>query len=356
VQALPSLLDLEWPNLPPVRRIPAPSRGNKSKQNIPQTSDVSKDTTPSVTDIHQQHRKEPTIAVPSRTANKQAKRHESKGAIPKRSNPVKTVQNNNIKEMQGDIFKCPDDTSLVNFNAADFAATTGVSGEFNARFGQVEKLRQRNVKVGSATYIKTNIRHIFYLPITSSSEHNCEPTMDAITSSLNSLLDTCKSLSIKKLAFHRIASISGYERPWFSVKQLINQIFNGSNINITIYNLSREDAKKIRETRKSKEFLEQHVTVQPLEPLLSPVPQSLRLQYRPPTPKATELLVSKGQTEEPQQSNECDPNQATVNNSEQLIRENEHPNYAYNSVCVNPNNNIYNYSSYQYNTASISSL
>ncbi|KAF4514075.1 UNVERIFIED_CONTAM: hypothetical protein B566_EDAN018946, partial [Ephemera danica] len=203
------------------------------------------------------------------------------------------IMNENVKEMQGDLFNCPEDTSLAHCVARDFKMSSGIAVDFNLVFGNADKLRNENHSVGETAFLKTNRRYVFYLISKEKSSYYCKPTLETLQLCLENLRDICKTLGVKKLAMPRIGA--GLDLlPWDAVLNLIKTTFKNTNIEITIFHLTPVQARVAQEKRK-KFYTEQQQkqkctstskeNITPLPTPHSPVTAKMRFEYEPPTPK-----------------------------------------------------------------------
>lgn len=68
-----------------------------------------------------------------------------------------------IKEVDGDLFTAPEDTSLGHCVGADMAMGAGIAVQFRKQFKKVDELLSQNVETGGVAVLKDNKRFIYYL-------------------------------------------------------------------------------------------------------------------------------------------------------------------------------------------------
>jgi hypothetical protein len=117
-------------------------------------------------------------------------------------------------------------------------------------------MNQLDVKTGGCAFIKRDDRFIFYL--VTKKYYNHKPYYNCLENSLNALLEHCKNLNITKLCMPMIGS--GLDKlEWNLVSRIIDDVFNKTNINITIYKFepdrNRDNNRKGRysDSRKERE-------------------------------------------------------------------------------------------------------
>ncbi|KAF4513989.1 UNVERIFIED_CONTAM: hypothetical protein B566_EDAN018496 [Ephemera danica] len=234
------------------------------------------------------------------------------GAIPKeQQQPVKpSVKQPRLKltEIEGDLFLCSQTTSLAHCVARDLKMSAGIATDFKLLFGEAEKLKKENAGVGNTSFIKTNMRYIFYMITKDKSTYDCKPTFDSLKSCLISLREQCTKFDIKNLAMPRIGT--GIDMlPWPEVKKCIYDTFHDMQISIEIYHLTPQKARIAHEQRKlqlgySSDRQQKTPTVNKsynIEddefPPLSPIPTNLQLRYRSPTPPAQSSWTPKNDSD-----------------------------------------------------------
>lgn len=90
------------------------------------------------------------------------------------------------------------------------------------------------VPVGGCAYLRVDDGYIFYLITKQKYSH--KPTMSSLESSLRAMRDLCVQHGVRQLAMPRIGC--GLDRlNWTEVSELIQQLFQSDDIEITIYAL-----------------------------------------------------------------------------------------------------------------------
>lgn len=200
-----------------------------------------------------------------------------------------------FSEVRGDLFSCPKTASLVHCVSEDMAMGKGIAKEFKKQFGGVHKLKEQGkhlhvvyssgvatpsrkpiyervwlrlpprmrrnmtlclccpltgVKTGGVAVLKRGDRFIYYLvsglqllPLVTcvlvqvtKPRYFHKPTYDTLQSSLVVLWKHCVDNGITELCMPRIGC--GLDRlEWDKVKEMIQEVFAGSKIAITVYAL-----------------------------------------------------------------------------------------------------------------------
>jgi O-acetyl-ADP-ribose deacetylase (regulator of RNase III) len=141
---------------------------------------------------------------------------------------------NFIVEVQGNLFDCDQDFSLVHCVSKDFKMGKGIALAFRERFGRVEEFKSQNVGIGGTAWISTETRCLFYL--VTKDKYNEKPTYDSLRSCLETTKELCNTLAIKKLAMPRIGC--GLDRlNWDTVHSIILETFENTGVLILIYTL-----------------------------------------------------------------------------------------------------------------------
>ncbi|CAI6373290.1 unnamed protein product [Macrosiphum euphorbiae] len=136
-----------------------------------------------------------------------------------------------LKEIDEDIFKLSKEYSLAHCVAEDLRMGAGIAVDFKNIFGGVGKLVDQKLKIGDVGIVKRHDQYAFYLITKKTS--NGKPTMITMEKALRSLLNKMKEYNLTKLGIPTIGC--GLDRlDWSDTKSLINKIFSGSGIQITV--------------------------------------------------------------------------------------------------------------------------
>ncbi|XP_022180610.1 uncharacterized protein LOC111040854 isoform X2 [Myzus persicae] len=141
------------------------------------------------------------------------------------------IEKSIFEEIDEDIFKLSKDYSLAHCVAEDLRMGAGIAVDFKRSFGGVGKLVDQKLKVGDVGTVKRHDQYAFYLVTKKSS--NGKPTMVTMEKALHSLLNKMKENNLTKLGIPKIGC--GLDKlDWSETKLLINKIFYGSGIHITV--------------------------------------------------------------------------------------------------------------------------
>jgi len=155
----------------------------------------------------------------------------------------------NVLEIQGDLFDCESNVSLVHCVSADFKMSQGIALIMRRKFGKLAQLRRLKKTVTEVASIEADQRTIFYL-ITKG--HYWEkPTYPDVFQSLRNLKKICTERQITQLACPRLGcGLDGLE--WETVCSMLHYIFQISAINIKV--IVREELSEDDKSRILKEF------------------------------------------------------------------------------------------------------
>lgn len=160
----------------------------------------------------------------------------------------KIIINNNVKEVDNDLFDAPKDFSLAHCVSRDLEMSAGIAKDFVDKFGQVKKLKNQNPKFHDLVFLKENKRFLIYL-ITKEKYFDKPSNKDLFVTLLNLKQFCCKN-NIRKLGIPQLGC--GLDRlNWEDVCCMIKYIFKGTNIEILVFknkikkNLSRDEIEKI---------------------------------------------------------------------------------------------------------------
>ncbi|CAG0887714.1 unnamed protein product [Darwinula stevensoni] len=140
-----------------------------------------------------------------------------------------------IQEVKGDLFSCPESTSLAHCISADIRMGKGIAAIFKKKFAGVSELQTQKKSVGEVAILKRGDRHVYYL--ITKAKYFEKPTYAAVEKSLNAMKKHCEEHGVKALAMPRIGcGLDGLE--WKQMNEIIEKVFQDSSLDvITIYTL-----------------------------------------------------------------------------------------------------------------------
>ena len=144
----------------------------------------------------------------------------------------KFFQETNIKEEKGDLFSVEDSSPVfAHCVSSDGKMDAGIAKQFVRRYGNGLRNSVEEFEVGDAAPYKNGDTKVYNL--ITKEKYWKKPTFRSIQSSLQSLKNRLAKNSEEKIYMPRIASgLDG--KDWGKVKAKIKDVFDGSNIQITI--------------------------------------------------------------------------------------------------------------------------
>ncbi|CAH3017801.1 unnamed protein product [Porites evermanni] len=154
---------------------------------------------------------------------------------------VGTEASYKLTERTGNLFSCPDSESLAHCISADVRMGKGIAVSFKTKFGGVDELKSQGQKPGGVAILRRGNRHIYYLVTKEKYFH--KPTYPSLQSSLQAMKGHCVSHGVTSLSMPMIGcGLDGLE--WPKVRNIIEEVFQDTDINITVYSLPRARWKK----------------------------------------------------------------------------------------------------------------
>uniref|UniRef100_A0A8D0KMR0 ADP-ribose glycohydrolase OARD1 n=1 Tax=Salvator merianae TaxID=96440 RepID=A0A8D0KMR0_SALMN len=137
-----------------------------------------------------------------------------------------------IKYIQGDLFTCPGTDALAHCISEDCRMGAGIAAVFKKRFGGVQELLNQKKKTGDVAVLEREHRYVYYLITKHKYSH--KPTYDNLQKSLEAMKLHCLKNSVTCISMPKIGC--GLDRlEWSKVSTMIEEIFEDTDINITVY-------------------------------------------------------------------------------------------------------------------------
>ena len=147
-----------------------------------------------------------------------------------------------IDEKHGDLFQAS--CALAHCVSQDLKMSLGIAKTFRANFGRVNQLEKQRCKVGQVAVIKVDGRYIYYL--ITKEKYNGKPTYDTLKETLIAMKKHMVSKGVKEVSMPKIGC--GLDLlSWDLVKKIIEDVFQDSNIKITIFYLKHEEARELED-------------------------------------------------------------------------------------------------------------
>ena len=138
-----------------------------------------------------------------------------------------------IISCRGNLFTAPEHHSLAHCISRDAKMGRGIAVQFRRRFGRGEIL-ELDVGVGGVAVLRRGDRFIYNLV---TKEHaSGKPTYENIRRSLTAMKEHALQHNFVNISMPRIACGLD-EMQWSRVKELLEFVFNKTNITLTVYHL-----------------------------------------------------------------------------------------------------------------------
>nr|XP_014343606.1 PREDICTED: O-acetyl-ADP-ribose deacetylase 1 isoform X2 [Latimeria chalumnae] len=150
------------------------------------------------------------------------------------SSDKETAENSRIKHVNGDLFSCPETDALAHCISEDCRMGAGIAVLFKKKFGGVQELLDQKKSSGEVAVLKRDKRYIYYLITKKKASH--KPTYDNLRYSLKAMREHCLHNGVTDISMPRIGC--GLDRlEWEEVSAILAEIFEDTDINITVYTL-----------------------------------------------------------------------------------------------------------------------
>ncbi|XP_041084322.1 ADP-ribose glycohydrolase OARD1-like [Polyodon spathula] len=158
---------------------------------------------------------------------------ETKEEVTETTSPV-TEHTVTIQHVKGDLFSCPQSESLAQCISEDCRMGAGIAVLFKRKFGGVQELLGQKKQPGECAVLRRGKRFVYYL-ITKKKAHQ-KPTYESLRKSLEAMREHCVSNEVRKLSMPRIGC--GLDcLDWKKVAVMIEEVFQNTDIQITVYSL-----------------------------------------------------------------------------------------------------------------------
>ncbi|KAF6365007.1 ADP-ribose glycohydrolase OARD1 isoform X1 [Panthera pardus] len=148
--------------------------------------------------------------------------------------PNEDPEGSRITYVKGDLFACPKTDSLAHCISEDCRMGAGIAVLFKKKFGGVQELLNQQKKSGEVAVLKRDGRYIYYLITKKRASH--KPTYENLQKSLEAMKSHCLKNGVTDLSMPRIGC--GLDRlQWENVSAMIEEVFEATDIRITVYTL-----------------------------------------------------------------------------------------------------------------------
>ncbi|XP_026533971.1 O-acetyl-ADP-ribose deacetylase 1-like isoform X2 [Notechis scutatus] len=112
--------------------------------------------------------------------------------------------------------------------------SAGIAAIFKKKFGGVQELLNQHKKTGDVAILKRETRYIYYL--ISKNKYFHKPTYDNLGKSLEAMKIHCLKNAVTHISMPKIGC--GLDRlDWKKVSTMLEEVFEDTNIHITVYTL-----------------------------------------------------------------------------------------------------------------------
>jgi hypothetical protein len=167
---------------------------------------------------------------------------------------------NNISENNEDIFLMKD-YCLAHCVSTDFHMNKGIALQFKIKYNNIETLRKQNQLIGGLAILEDKNRFLYYL--VTKTRYNDKPTLNNMFKSLIKMRNHMINNKMYKLALPRIGC--GLDKlKWSEIKQMLQFIFNNTNIKLVICNFNGYEIDKTNSIiNKNNKFETYSITIEP---------------------------------------------------------------------------------------------
>ncbi|KAG7472574.1 hypothetical protein MATL_G00110060 [Megalops atlanticus] len=139
-----------------------------------------------------------------------------------------------LRYVKGDLFSCPADESLAHCISEDCRMGAGIAVLFKRKFAGVDELKAQRKTPGECAVLRRGQRFVYYL--ITKKKASQKPTYDTLRQSLQAMKAHCLENGVTSLSMPRIGC--GLDRlKWDKVSVMIEEVFQDTNISITVYTL-----------------------------------------------------------------------------------------------------------------------
>jgi len=147
----------------------------------------------------------------------------------------------------GDLFSSPPSSSLAHCISRDCRLGKGIAKIFRNKFGRVNEIEACRATVGDIAVLKEGTRYIYNL--VTKEKYSGKPTYQTLKQSLEKMKDHAIRKGVREISLPKIGcGLDGLQ--WPAVKTLIKNVFQSTDIQLTMYLLG-DDNDNQGETKKS---------------------------------------------------------------------------------------------------------
>ncbi|KAG1961902.1 ADP-ribose glycohydrolase OARD1 [Pimephales promelas] len=139
-----------------------------------------------------------------------------------------------LLHVRGDLFTCPSTDALAHCISEDCRMGAGIAVLFKKHFHGEEELLAQKKQPGQCAVLKRSDRFVYYL--ITKEKYNQKPTYDSLRKSLVSMREHCLFNGVNSISMPRIGC--GLDKlKWENVSSIITEVFQDTNISITVYSI-----------------------------------------------------------------------------------------------------------------------
>lgn len=155
---------------------------------------------------------------------------------------ILSATTSSLVEMEMDIFKLPETTSLALCISNDFHMGRGLAAQVEEKL-PLAGARPDKSSIGDCIPVKNGSRYVYYM--ISKDKYRDKPNESALQSCITNMIAHCKANKIKNVAMNRIGCYRD-QLKWTNIKKFLKEQTKDTDINISVCYLPSKQESKTR--------------------------------------------------------------------------------------------------------------